>query len=194
MKLDGMLFNKYEDRDVSVYARTETIDEFVDEFDIEFEHIGQGEYYDMLNEEEYLILSRYFDYNDGEHWVLDPLRERFGQVYNECDVMLVEKGVAHVIDFKKVDYNEIDLFDGVVTYVEDEMEKDVELDFDNEGEYERDWLDDVANDILDALENMKKDECPHCIIKSYLETVETVIKNVSGKIMKEYIDDFIISE
>lgn len=164
MKLDGMLFDKYDGRDISVYARTETIDEFIDLFDIELDN---GEDYNKVLDSEYAILSRIYGmFTNEEYWYIEQLEHNGEQYINECEVMLVEKGIAKAIDFKKVDYDEIDQFEDVITYVEEVLGDKEEV----EKDYIGDWLDDIIEDLFYELVN-SEGECAHCIIKKYLLNV-----------------------
>lgn len=117
MKLDKMLFDKYDGKDVSVYATTETIGEFIDLFSIELDNAEELDY--ALNNE-YVILSRVYNMFLGEEfWIIEPLGKYGNQYENECEVMLAECSVVDAINFNKVCYNEFDIFSGIVTYVEE---------------------------------------------------------------------------
>lgn len=169
MKLDYMLFDKYEGRDVSVYATTETIDEFIDLFGIELEN--EEELNDVLNGE-FAILSRLIGFDGKDFWLIEPLR--YGrdnkQASNECEVALIEKGIAVNIDFSKIDYLKLDQFEDVVTYVEEVMEDNCEEVYENEErDYVSEWIDEIMEDMFYEIEY--EGACPSCTIKKYMRIV-----------------------
>ena len=173
-----MLFEKYDGKDVSVYAKTETIDEFIDLFNIELDN--EEDLDDVLNSK-YAVLSRVYGmYLDEEYWVVEPLIYNGEQCFNECEVMLVEKGISNVIDFKKVEYYEIDQFEGVVTYTEEFI--------DDEKDYIGDWLDDIIEDLFYELEN-SEDEYAYLIFKSRLKAIYLAGKDDMASEIAEYCEN-----
>lgn len=181
MKLDKMLFDKYDGKDVSVYATTETIGEFIDLFGIELDNAEELDY--VLNNE-YVILSRVYNmFLDEEFWIIEPLGKYGNQYENECEVILAECSVVDAINFNKVCYNEFDIFSGIATYVEEIIKEKNDT-----KKYTNDWIDDVAEDLLTELTDLTD---LLDTIKRYLRAiVQSTEKDIREKIVNEIYNYF----
>lgn len=180
MNLSKLVFYEYEGRDLSIYATSEIIDNFIDTYDIELEN--EVDYRDCI-ERRYALLSR-VKYTDGCGWFIDKLpTDKSRQLANMCDVMLVEKELSEecIIDYHKIIFNEMYLFEEDTEMFE-ENTRDIE-------EYENDWLDDITEDLLYELVNLEDDECPHCILKRYLTSVYNSAKEDVVNDIINYLDN-----
>lgn len=156
MDLGKLVFNEYEGKDISIYATAETIDEFIDTYDIELEN--EEDYGDCIKNG-CAILSK-IECIYGREWYIDklPINKR-NQIINECDVLLVERELddKDIIDYSNIDFNE--------SYIFIEDVKSIE-------EYESDWLDDVVEDLFNELDYaIENNECCHCAVKRILKAV-----------------------
>lgn len=165
MNLSDLVFEKYDGMDVSIYATSEVIDEFICDNEIKIEDV---EDLCLLDDEDFVTLSRCCFENGEEEWFLEELIHEDGrQFINETEVLIVEENIAEIVDFRKISFEILEMLETD----EDEIEED-----------NRDWLDDVANEILYSLAELEDGECPHCVIKEHL-------KAVKGATLDEVIDE-----
>lgn len=162
MNLSDLVFGKYDCRDVSIYATSEVIDDFICDNAILLDEV---EDLCLLDDEEYVTLSRCCFDNGEEEWFLEELiREDGRQFRNETEVLIVEEGIVDIVDFSKIGFEDLELLE-VLNTNDDEIDE------------EDDWLEELTHDLIDELSEISEGDCIHCIIKKYLKLVEKVIKD-----------------
>ena len=179
MKLFKIINEKqYKCRDISLYLTSEQAEDLIDDIYSEDndEYIENFEHYEeVLDGNDIVILSRL---RNSKAWFVEPISYTGNkQLLNETDACIIQSEILEEVDLNQIEYNELILIVGLED--KEEIEEGIDM------------LDDVINDILDALAEMEDDECPHCKIKSILEELieavrEETLDDVIDKISEFY--------
>lgn len=149
-------------KDVSIYAPTEYIEDFLCENEIIVNGDRQEE---ILDENDYVILSR-INVKNTVIWILEELFDDDGEtVYNESDVAIILDEVIEVIDTDSVIVDEI-----YIAETEDEDEQEL-------------YFEDLVEDFLNEYEEC---ECLHC---SLLELVRDVYHTARKDLLFEILEE-----
>lgn len=170
MNIDEIILDKYAGENISMYATSEFIDDFIHENDIELDEDSDDIY--ILDDYDYAVLSRII-LQGKECWFLERMIYDNGEQYfNECKILFVEGSVMDVVNLDKIEFEEILIF----TEETDESEDD---DLDN-------LLEKVTEDLLNEIE---EGECPHCSIKKYLKIVWDTSRDVTIDDIHDCLDE-----
>ena len=172
MNISEVILNDYKDRDLSIYATSEFLEDFICGNGIELSEDSDG--IGIFDECSLGILSKGV-FKDEEYWILEKLIKDEGMQYNnETDVLFVESDIFDIVELDKVDFNELVGFG--------EYEEHEEL---NEDEHLDGLLEEMTDDLIDEMIN--SDECIHCLIKDQLRTAMQIGKEETI----DRIDDFL---
>ena len=172
MNINKVILNDYKDRELSIYATSEFLEDFICGNGIELSEDSDG--IGIFDECSLGILSKGV-FKDEEYWILEKLIKKDGVQYNnETDVLFVESDIFDIVDLDKVDFNELVGFG--------EYEEHEEL---SEDEHLDELLEEMTSDLIEELTD--SDKCIHCLIKEYLTmmyeiTEEKVTDDIMDKI------------
>lgn len=149
-------------KDVSIYAPSDYIVDFLYENEIIVNGDRQEE---ILNENDYVILSR-INIRNNVIWILEELFDEDGETtYNESDVAIIFEDLVEIIDLDNVIVDEI-----VIAETENEDEQEL-------------YFEDLVEDFLSEFE---EGDCLRCALKSLIDDVyHTARKDLLFEILEE---------
>lgn len=172
MNIDKVILSDCMDRELSIYATSEFLEDFICKNGIELSE--DSDRIGIFDECSLGILSKGV-FKDEEYWILEKLIKKDGVQYNnETDVLFVESDIFDIVDLDKIDFNELVGFG--------EYEEHEEL---SEDEYLDELLEKMTSDLIEEL--TESDECIHCLIKEYMTmlyeiTEEKTTEDIMDKI------------
>ena len=180
MRMYDILNNEeFKNKDVSVYVDSEVAKDFIDDIIANDEEV-YPDYLDILENQDVVIVSRVISFDDSITWYVDGLLCDKGQVYNECDIAFIDKELFEIIDFDRLESNDIVVF---------ECEKDEDVKEEEDEELEN-MFNEMTNDLLLALASLDESESDSvsCLIKRLLRMVWEISRDTAMDEVADILD------